>query len=104
MFAGNTHDSQTLQTIVATMEARHGVLARVWVGDRGMASAENSDVAASDRQALHHRRAEVGPEEVASELANRDGWRVVRANSMRCDPEPKPGSQRILGRAGRPPS
>ena len=41
MFAGNTHDSQTLQTIVATMEARHGVLARVWVGDRGMASAEN---------------------------------------------------------------
>ena len=26
VFAGNTHDSPTLQTIVATMEARHGVL------------------------------------------------------------------------------
>jgi hypothetical protein len=29
VFAGNTHDSRTLQTIVATMEARHGVLGRV---------------------------------------------------------------------------
>jgi transposase len=41
VFAGNTHDSKTLQTIVATMEARHGVLGRVWIADRGMASAEN---------------------------------------------------------------
>ena len=64
VFAGSTHDSQTLQGIVATMEARHGVLGRVWVGDRGMVSVDNSDVAASDRQALHHRRAEVGAQEV----------------------------------------
>ena len=41
VFAGNTHDSQTLQTIVATMEARHGMVGRVWITDRGMASAEN---------------------------------------------------------------
>src|ERR1700741_4741935 len=41
VFAGNTHDSRTLQTIVATMEARHGVMGRVWITDRGMASAEN---------------------------------------------------------------
>jgi Transposase DDE domain len=41
VFAGNTHDSRTLQTIVTTMEARHGVAGRVWIGDRGMASAEN---------------------------------------------------------------
>ena len=41
VFAGNTHDSQTLQTIVATMEARHGMLGRVWIADRGMASADN---------------------------------------------------------------
>src|SRR5712671_4403298 len=38
VFAGNTHDSRTLQTIVATMEARHGMLGRVWITDRGMAS------------------------------------------------------------------
>ena len=42
VFAGNTNDSRTLQTIVATMEARHGVLGRVWITDRGMASAKNS--------------------------------------------------------------
>jgi len=41
VFAGNTHDSRTLQTIVTTMEARHGMLGRVWIADRGMASAAN---------------------------------------------------------------
>jgi transposase len=41
VFAGNTHDSRTLQTIVATMEARDGTLGRVWITDRGMASAKN---------------------------------------------------------------
>jgi transposase len=41
VFAGNTHDSRTLQTIVATVEARHGMLGRVWIADRGMASAAN---------------------------------------------------------------
>ena len=41
VFPGNTHDSQTLQMIVAVMEARHGVLGRVWIADRGMASGEN---------------------------------------------------------------
>jgi len=41
VFAGNVHDARTLQTIVATTEARHGVLGRVWITDRGMASASN---------------------------------------------------------------
>jgi transposase len=41
VFAGNTHDSRTLQTIVDTMEARHGMLGRVWIADRGMASTAN---------------------------------------------------------------
>lgn len=41
VFAGNTHDSRTLQTIVSVMEARHGMLGRVWITDRGMASADN---------------------------------------------------------------
>ena len=41
VFPGNTHDSRTVQSIVAAMEARHGALGRVWISDRGMASAEN---------------------------------------------------------------
>lgn len=41
VFAGNTHDSQTVEHIVKTMEERHGKADRVWVMDRGMASEEN---------------------------------------------------------------
>jgi transposase len=36
VFAGNVHDSRTLQTIVPTMEARHGVVGRVWITERGI--------------------------------------------------------------------
>jgi transposase len=41
VFAGNVHDSRTLQSIVTTMETRHGAVGRVWITDRGMASAAN---------------------------------------------------------------
>jgi transposase len=77
VFAGNTHDSRTLQTIVATMEARHGVLGRVWIADRGMASAENL---AWLRQT--GRRYIIGApkselKKFAVELAHPSGWRPV---------------------------
>ena len=41
VFAGNRNDVTTLQEIVETMEARYGRADRIWVGDRGMVSAEN---------------------------------------------------------------
>jgi len=41
VFAGNRHDSTTVQTIIEAMERKHGSLGRVWVMDRGMVSAEN---------------------------------------------------------------
>jgi transposase len=41
VFAGNRHDSTTLQEIVETMERRHGAVGRVWIADRGMASKKN---------------------------------------------------------------
>jgi transposase len=77
VFAGNTHDSRTLQTIVATMEARHGMLGRVWITDRGMASAGNL---AWLRQT--GRRYIIGApkselKKFASALAAADGWRIV---------------------------
>jgi transposase len=78
VFAGNTHDSQTLQTIVTTMEARHGVAGRVWIGDRGMASAENL---AWLRQS--GRRYIIGAPKAellrfAAALAATDDWRTIR--------------------------
>jgi transposase len=77
VFAGNTHDSRTLQTIVATMEARHGVLGRVWITDRGMASADNL---AWLRQT--GRRYIIGApkselKKFALELARPESWRTV---------------------------
>ena len=78
VFAGNTHDARTLQTIVATMEARHGMLGRVWITDRGMASAQNL---AWLRQA--GRRYIIGApkselKKFGSDLARPDGWRTVQ--------------------------
>src|ERR1700746_2798372 len=78
VFAGNTHDSRTLQTIVTTMEARHGVLGRVWITDRGMASADNL---AWLRQT--GRRYIIGApkselKKFGADLARPDGWRTVQ--------------------------
>ena len=77
VFAGNTHDSRTLQMIVATMEARHGMLGRVWITDRGMASADNL---AWLRQT--GRRYIIGApkselKKFGPALAAADGWRTV---------------------------
>jgi transposase len=41
VFAGNRHDSTTLEEIVETMEARYGTAQRIWVLDRGMVSEDN---------------------------------------------------------------
>ncbi len=41
VFPGNTHDATTVQKIVQTMEAQHGTVGKVWIMDRGMASAQN---------------------------------------------------------------
>lgn len=41
IFAGNRHDSTTLEEIVTTMEDRYGRAQRIWVLDRGMISEEH---------------------------------------------------------------
>jgi transposase len=78
VFAGNTHDSKTLQTIVATMEARHGVVGRVWISDRGMASAENLAWLRETgrRYIIGAPKSEL--KKFAAELARPDGWRTVQ--------------------------
>jgi hypothetical protein len=54
VFAGNRVDVTTLQEIVETMERRYGRADRIWVGDRGMVSADN--IAVSDRDPNDCRR------------------------------------------------
>jgi transposase len=78
VFAGNTHDSTTLQQIVQTMEQRHGAVGRVWIADRGMASAKNLAwlrqtgrryIIGAPKSELKHCQAA---------LAEASGWRVIR--------------------------
>jgi transposase len=78
VFAGNTHDSKTLQTIVATMEARHGVVGRVWITDRGMASAENLAWLRETgrRYIIGAPKSEL--KKFSTELARPDGWRTIQ--------------------------
>jgi transposase len=77
VFAGNTHDSRTLQTIVSTMEARHGMLGRVWITDRGMASAKNLAWLRETgrRYIIGAPKSEL--KKFAAELGAADGWRTV---------------------------
>jgi transposase len=78
VFAGNTHDSRTLQTIVTTMEVRHGMVGRVWIGDRGMASADNLAWLrrTGRRYIIGAPKSEL--KKFASPLAALDGWRRIR--------------------------
>jgi len=100
VFAGNTHDSRTLQTIVTTMEARHGMLGRVWITDRGMASAANL---AWLRQT--GRRYIIGApkselKKFASALAAADGWRAVHEGvEVKLARHPETGETVILCRS-----
>jgi transposase len=100
VFAGNTHDSRTLQTIVATMEARHGMLGRVWITDRGMASADNL---AWLRQT--GRRYIIGApkselKRFGSELTCPGGWRTVQEGvEVKLTRHPETGETVILCRS-----
>jgi transposase len=90
VFAGNTHDSKTLQTIVATMEARHGALGRVWISDRGMASPDNLTWLRQTgrRYIIGAPKAELT--QFGAELADPGGWRTVRAGvevKLTCHPK-----------------
>jgi len=44
VFAGNRHDSTTVEEIVETMECRYGKADRIWIMDRGMLSQENIEL------------------------------------------------------------
>jgi transposase len=100
VFAGNTHDSQTLQTIVTTMETRHGTLGRVWIADRGMASKENLAW-------LHEsgRRYIIGApkselKKFAGPLAATVGWRKVREDvEVKLARNPETGETVVLCRS-----
>src|SRR5205809_7657085 len=78
VFPGNTHDAKTVQTMVDTMEARHGVVGRVWIADRGMASAENLEWLRQTGRRYIIGTPKAQLRQFAAELAEPGGWREIR--------------------------
>jgi transposase len=100
VFAGNVHDSRTLQTIVATMEARHGAFGRVWIADRGMASAANLAWLRQTgrRYVIGAPKAEL--KRFAEPLAAAAGWRRIREDvEVKLTTCPETGETVILCRS-----
>lgn len=50
LFAGNTHDSKTVETMITTMETLYGKADRIWIMDRGMVSPENLKLLRQDQR------------------------------------------------------
>jgi len=48
IFAGNRHDSTTVEEMVETMESRYGKADRIWIMDRGMVSQDNIELLKQD--------------------------------------------------------
>jgi transposase len=77
VFAGNRHDTTTLEEIVETMERRYGQADRIWVVDRGIASEANLEYLRGGQ-----RRYIVGtPKSMLKRFGQQlveGGWRSVR--------------------------
>src|SRR5215813_2813435 len=100
IFAGNVHDSRTLQTIVSTMEARHGTMGRVWITDRGMASAENLAWLRETgrRYIIGAPKSEL--KKFANDLSSPIGWRQIREDiEVKLTAHPDTGERVILCRS-----
>jgi len=96
VFAGNRHDSTTLEEIVETMEARYGQAQRIWALDRGMVSEDNlAFLKAGQRQYI------VGTpksqlKRFERQLAAED-WRVIRAGlEVKLCPCPDGGTETFI--------
>src|ERR1700756_5149383 len=78
VFPGNMNDARTVEKIVTTMEARHGVIGRVWIADRGMSSRANlSWLRCSGRRYIIG-AAKSELKKHAALLAETRGWRTLR--------------------------
>jgi transposase len=100
VFAGNVHDVRTLQTIVTTMEARHGVSGRVWITDRGMASASNLAWLRETGRRYIMGAPKSDLKAFAPTLAAPDGWRTVQQGvEVKLTRSPATGETMILCRS-----
>jgi len=96
VFAGNRHDSTTLEEIVETMEARYGRAQRIWALDRGMVSQDNIDFlkAGGRRYIVGTPKSQL--KRFEQQLAAQD-WHVIREGlEVKLCPCPEGGSETYI--------
>lgn len=93
VFAGNRHDSTTLEEIVETMEARYGQAQRIWALDRGMVSEENLDFLKSGQRQYIVGTPKSQLKRFAQQFAAQD-WQAIREGlEVKLCPCPDGGSE-----------
>ena len=96
VFAGNRHDVKTWQEIVTTMETRYGKADRIWCGDRGMMSKENTEFMQSG-----NRRYIIGASKGTLKKFERelleDNWQAIRDGlEVKLCPSPHGGQETYI--------
>jgi len=101
LFAGNRSDVTTVEQMVTTMEDRYGKSDRIWVMDRGMASADNIEFLKQEQRRYIIGTAKSMLKKYQRELLKED-WSKVRDGlevKLCADPEGKSGETFILCRS-----
>jgi transposase len=79
VFAGNTHDSTTVEAVVGKMERLYGKADRIWVMDRGMVSEQNLARLRQDGRRYIIGTPKANLKQVEQHLLEKSDWQVVHA-------------------------
>lgn len=79
VFAGNTHDSTTVEEIVENMEKLYGKADRIWVMDRGMVSEKNLARLRQEGRRYIIGTSKANLKQVEKHLLEKSDWQVVHA-------------------------
>jgi transposase len=77
VFAGNTHDSKTVEEIVTTMETTYGAADRIWVMDRGMVSEDNLTMLRQKGRRYIIGAPKATLKQVERQLLDKSDWQIV---------------------------
>lgn len=79
VFAGNTHDSKTVDNIITAMEKNYGQANRIWVMDRGMISEDNLKMLREKERRYIVGTPKSSLKHVEKQLLEKNDWQEVHA-------------------------
>ena len=93
VFEGNRHDSTTVEKIIEKMESLYGKADRVWIMDRGMASAENLELLAEGNRHYIIGTAKSKLKKFEQQLLEEDWKKVHEGLEVKLCPSPQGGEE-----------